>query len=100
LALDDVQKAIGENDVRLYGFVVDNVKTLRRLVADTGGRTWSISNAAEISAATARLADELRHQYLLGYATLALKNGQRHAIKVDVRERGHVVAVRRGFVAE
>jgi Ca-activated chloride channel homolog len=110
VSLSDVQTAIGENDVRVYGFGVDaldakrgerlNIETLRRLSDDTGGHTWTVSNAAEIPAATLRLADELRHQYLLGYATTAVKNGQRHSIKVEVRGRAHAVGVRRGFVAE
>jgi len=109
-SLHDVQLAIGENDVRVYGIGVDafdakrgerlNVDTLRRLGDDTGGRTWTISSAAEIPAATRRLADELRHQYLLGYATTAVKNGQRHSIAVEVRGRRHAVSERRGFVAD
>jgi Ca-activated chloride channel homolog len=110
LSLPDVQKAIGENDVRVYGIGIDaadakrgehlNVETLRRLSDDTGGHAWTVSNAAAISAVTERLANELRHQYLLGYATTAVKNGQRHSVNVEVRERGHAVAVRRGFVAD
>ena len=109
-SLRDVQQAIGQNDVRVYGIGVDaldakrgerlNVNTLRRLGEDTGGRTWTISNAAEIPAATHRLAEELRHQYLLGYATTAVKDGQRHSIAVEIRERRHVVSARRGFVAD
>ncbi|HET9832818.1 MAG TPA: VWA domain-containing protein [Vicinamibacterales bacterium] len=109
LSLRDVQTAIGESDVRVYGLGIDaldakrgerlNIETLRRLSDDTGAHTWTVSNAAEIPAATLRLADELRHQYLLGFATTAVKNGQRHSIKVEVRGRGHAVAVRRGYVA-
>jgi Ca-activated chloride channel family protein len=106
VSLDDVQKAIGESDVRVYGVGVDapdarrgerlNMKTLQRVADDTGGRTEIVGDAASIAAASARIADELRHQYLLGYSTTAPR-GRRHAIRVAVRGRGLKVRARRGF---
>jgi Ca-activated chloride channel family protein len=109
LSLDEVQKAIGESDVRVYGIGVDatdsrrgerlNMKTLQRVADDTGGSTEIVANSAAIPAATARIADELRHQYLLSYSTDVPKDGRRHTIRVDVRGRGLKVRARRGFVA-
>ena len=108
LSLDEVQKAIGESDVRVYGLGVDaadsrpgerlNMKTLQRVADDTGGSTEVVTSSAAIPAATARIADELRHQYLLSYSTDVPKDGRRHAIRVDVRS-GLKVRARRGFVA-
>jgi Ca-activated chloride channel family protein len=101
LSLDDVQKAIGSSDVRIYGVGVNaDMRTLRRVGDDTGGRTEAVNTAADIQAATARIADELRHQYLLGYSTPAPKDGRRHAIRVQVRGRGLKVRARQGFVSE
>jgi Ca-activated chloride channel homolog len=110
LSLDEVQRAIGESDVRVYGIGIDatdgragerlNMKTLQRVADDTGGSTEVVTNSAAIPAATARIADELRHQYLLSYSTDVLKDGRRHAIRVDVRGRGLKVRARRGFVAD
>jgi Ca-activated chloride channel family protein len=106
--LDDVQKAIGESDVRVYGIGVDatdgrrgerlNMNTLRRVADDTGGRADAVVRAADIPAVTARIADELRHQYLISYSTTAPKDGRAHAIRVDVRGGGRKVRARRGFV--
>jgi VWFA-related protein len=68
-------REIGEHDVRIYSI---DVKTDARTTM-------------------ARVAEELRHQYLLGYATAAKKDGNRHAIKVDVRVRGARVRARQAF---
>jgi Ca-activated chloride channel family protein len=109
LSLDDVQKAIGQSDVRVYGVGVDpsdgrrgerlNLKTLQRVADDTGGRTEVVAEPASIAATSSRIADELRHQYLLGYSTTASKDGRRHTIRVAVRGRGLKVRARRAFVA-
>jgi Ca-activated chloride channel homolog len=108
LTLSDVQKAIGESDVRVYGIGVDaidsrsggrlNMTTLRRVADDTGGRADAVSSAADIPAVTARIADELRHQYALSYSTTARKDGRQHAIRVEVRGGGRKVRARKGFV--
>jgi len=109
LSLNEVQKAIGESDVRVYGIGVDatdgrpgerlNMKTLQRVADDTGGSTEIVQNSAAIPAATARIADELQHQYLLSYSTNVPKDGRRHTIRVDVRGRGLKVRARLGFIA-
>jgi Ca-activated chloride channel family protein len=108
LSLTDVQKAIGESDVRVYGVGVDsadsrrgerlNMTTLRRVADDTGGRADAVASAADIPAVTARIADELRHEYLLSYSTTAAKDGRAHAIRVEARGSGRKVRARKGFV--
>ena len=99
LSLVDVQKAIGESDVRVYAIGVDaNMKTLRRVADDTGGRADAVASLAEIPTVTARLADELRHEYLLGYSTTTPKDGRAHTIRVEVSGRGRKVRARKGFV--
>jgi Ca-activated chloride channel family protein len=108
LSLDDVEKAIGEHDVRVIALGIDapgapragrvNVALLRRLADDTGGSTYVIADGGAIPAVTARIADELRREYLLGYATTAL-DGRRHTIRVEVRGRHMKVRARRGFTS-
>ena len=110
LSLAMVQSAIGQSDVRVYAIGVDaadakrgerlNINTLRRLSDETGARAEAVSDSASIRAATARLADELRHQYLLAYSTDAHKDGRPHTIRVDVRGSGQKVRARKGFVAD
>lgn len=108
LSLDDVEKAIGEHDVRVIALGVDapgapradrvNVAVLQRLAEDTGGSTSVVADSGAIPAVTARIADELRHEYLLGYSTTAL-DGRRHTIRVEVRGRRMKVRARRGFTS-
>ncbi len=105
-----VQESIGESDVRVYAIGVDgadarrgerlNMNTLRHLTDETGGSAETVSDTASIRAASARLAAELRHQYLLTYSTDARKDGRTHAIRVEVRGTGLAVRARKGFVAD
>ena len=107
VSLDEVRMAIGLHDVRVYSVGVDapaasggeklKMTAMRDVADDTGGRTWVVSSGADIASATAQLADELRHMYLVSYATTRAKDGRRHSIRVDVRGRGLKVRARRGF---
>jgi VWFA-related protein len=74
---DEALRAVGEHDVRVH---VVNVKH-------------------DAAAEMARVADELRHQYLIGYSTDVPKDGRPHAIRVDVKARGGRVSARGGFEA-
>jgi len=75
--------------------LVTREHTLRE-IGEHDVRVYSIDVKADARTAMARAADELRHQYLLGYATTAAKDGRRHAIRVEVRTRGASVRARRG----
>ena len=70
-------RTIGEHDVRVR---VVNVKK-------------------DPQQASARAAEELRHQYLLGYATMTRADGRRHTIRVEVSGRGLTVQAREAFTA-
>ena len=86
---DEVLRAIGESDVRVYGVGVRaKMDTLRKIADETGGRTEVVNDAAAIPAVTARIAEQLRHQYLLGYSTSAPRDGRSHALRVEVRRGG------------
>ncbi|MBA2306213.1 MAG: VWA domain-containing protein [Acidobacteria bacterium] len=76
-----------------------NVAALRDITDDSGGRTEVIRTARDLDPATAGIADELSKQYYIGYASTAVKDGQWHAIRVEVRNGQYHVRARRGFVA-
>jgi len=98
---DEVRKAIGESDVRVYGVGVRaKMDSLRKIADETGGRTEAVNDAAAIPAATARIADQLRHQYLLGYSTNVAKDGRPHAIRVESRRGGLELRSRKQLAAE
>ncbi len=76
-----------------------NISALRELTDDSGGRTEIIRGARDLDPATAGIAYELSQQYYLGYSATGVKDGQWHAIRVEVRNRDYIVRARRGFVA-
>jgi VWFA-related protein len=76
-----------------------NVAALRDITDDSGGRTEIVRWTRDLDPATAGIADELSKQYYLGYAAAGPKDGRWHAIRVEVRNGGHHVRARRGYVA-
>jgi VWFA-related protein len=76
-----------------------NVAALRDITDDSGGRTEVVRSARDIDPATASIADELSKQYYLGYSSPTKRDGQWHAIRVEVRDGRYLVRARRGYVA-
>ena len=76
-----------------------NASALRDLTDDSGGRTEVVSDAGDLSAATASVADELSRQYSLAYPSPGHDDGQWHAINVTLRNARYRVRARRGYVA-
>jgi Ca-activated chloride channel homolog len=76
-----------------------NAEALRQITDDTGGRTEIVRTFGDLDGATERIADELSMQYYLGYASSGQKDGQWHAIRVEVKDRRLTVRARRGYVA-
>lgn len=73
--------------------------TLRSITDDTGGLTEIVRGPAGLPRATARIADELRRQYDLGYASNRERDGKWHRIRVEVPRRGVIVRARTGYIA-
>ena len=76
-----------------------NADALRQITDDTGGRTEIVRGFEGLDTATARIADELSKQYVLGYTSSVDKDGRWHSIRVTVRDRNLNVRARRGYVA-
>jgi VWFA-related protein len=72
-------------------------RDLRRIADETGGGSFELKKTDELSPTFTRVAQELRSQYLLGFAPATL-DGKLH--KLDVRTRaGHTVRARRSYLA-
>ena len=107
----DVRSALLRSDAFVYAIAIDppsdtrainarvNPYALREITDDTGGRTDVVHDSADLGAATARIADELNHQYVLGYTSPRPPDGQYHSIRVRVTRPDHRVRARRGYVA-
>jgi Ca-activated chloride channel family protein len=76
-----------------------NIAALREMTDDSGGRTEIVRTAADLTPATANIADELSKQYYLGYPSSGKKDGRWHSIRVELRNRNYRVRARRGYVA-
>jgi Ca-activated chloride channel family protein len=108
--LRDVRSALLRNDVFVYAIAIDsadakainarvNVDALRDITNQSGGRTEVVRNSADLADATARIADELNSQYLIGYTSPKGADGAYHSIRVRVAGTDYRVRARNGYVA-
>jgi Ca-activated chloride channel homolog len=106
VALEDVERRLQASDVTLYMIAQGRgvsqeylQKTMQRLTAPTGGRTFSTDSVDQLHGAFGELLDELSNQYLLGYPPANSKRDDAwRTIKVDVE--GHTgVRARQGYRA-
>jgi len=107
----DVRSALLRSDAFVYAIAIDppadtrpinarvNPYALREITDDSGGRTQVVHDSADLGAATARIAEELNHQYVLAYTSPRRPDGQYHTLRVRVTRPGHRVRSRRGYVA-
>lgn len=79
---------------------VGDIKTLEELSEETGGAVFVLDRQDEFGEIFARIADELRTQYSLGYvSTNPEKDGKYREIKIRPKNRNHRVRARRGYYA-
>jgi Ca-activated chloride channel homolog len=109
-SLRDIRTQLLRSDAFVYAVAIDsperqpintrvNPAALREITAESGGRTEIVQSSAELSAATANIAQELNSQYLLGYSSTHAADGQYHSIRVKVSGAGFKVRARNGYVA-
>jgi Ca-activated chloride channel family protein len=71
---------------------------LQKLAEETGGRTFFVSEAAELAQVYGQIERELRSQYFLAFApTPQPKPGERHALAVEVRDGKLRARAARGY---
>ncbi|MEZ5319837.1 MAG: VWA domain-containing protein [Vicinamibacterales bacterium] len=71
---------------------------LRLIAAESGGGYFELAGTEDLADVFARVADELRQQYLLGFVT-PRTDGALHALDVRVTRPGVNVRARRSYVA-
>ena len=108
--LREVRSTLLRSDVFAYAVAIDSPsrqpintrvspEALTDITNPSGGRTEVIHNNDELNAATARIADELNSQYLIGYNPPRGADGQYHSIHVRVNGPGYRARSRNGYVA-
>jgi Ca-activated chloride channel homolog len=106
----EVKSALLRSDAFVYAIAIDspdrqaintrvNAEALRELTGQSGGRTEVVHNSNEIADASARIADELNHQYVLGYVPTHGADGKYHSIRLRVPGFEYRVRARNGYVA-
>ena len=71
---------------------------LPKIAAATGGGYFELTSTADIAATFRRVADELHHQYLIGF-TPQLLDGKMHALAVHASASGALVRARKSYLA-
>ena len=72
---------------------------LHQLATKTGGRLYEANERAQLSEAFSKIAEELRHQYSLGYyPQTTLQTGERREIRVRVDQPDLAVRARDSYV--
>ena len=107
--LYDAVRALVPTDAFVYAIAIDepsgpaiarkfSPQALNDITGPTGGYTEAIKTSADLPRATERIANELNHQYMLGYMPVHAPDGKYHSIRVRVRDGSYMVRARRGYV--
>jgi Ca-activated chloride channel homolog len=104
----DLKQQLVRSDVFLYAIGIDSLDarntrrinpfTLNELTSQGGGYTEIIKSTDELGPATERIAEELNHQYMIGYTPTKRADGKYHSIRVRVTNDSYRVRARRGVV--
>jgi Ca-activated chloride channel homolog len=73
-------------------------RDLRKISDETGGGYFELQKTDELSPTFTRVAQELRSQYLIGFAPVALDN-KVHKLEVKVNRPGMTVRARKSYLA-
>ena len=71
---------------------------LKVVAEETGGGFFELTKKDELGPTFTRVAQELRSQYLIGFAPVAL-DGKVHKLEVRVAKTGMTVRARRSYLA-
>ena len=103
-----LKQKLVRTDVFLYAIGIDSLDarnstrinpfTLNELTSQGGGYTEIIRSTAELGPATERIAEELNHQYMIGYTPTTRGDGKYHSVRVRVTNDTYRVRARRGVV--
>jgi VWFA-related protein len=98
---DDVERRAVREGFMLYAIGMDGTGLdgeIMTMAEETGGGHFALPVGADLSSTFARVADELRRQYLIGFNPTAL-DGKLHRVDVRVGRPGMKVRARRNYLA-
>ncbi|HET7218271.1 MAG TPA: VWA domain-containing protein [Vicinamibacterales bacterium] len=102
----DVRTRATREGFMLYMIGMDTVDThdepqraVNALIAETGGSRFDVKEEEDLHATFARVADELRRQYLIGFSPDA-RDGREHRLDIRAKRPGLQAHGRKSYVAE
>ncbi|MGE3512067.1 MAG: VWA domain-containing protein [Vicinamibacterales bacterium] len=100
-AASDVVAYARQHDVLIYPIAIGHarVPVWAEVAAVSGGRSFAVRDHRELAGTITTIADELRHQYLLGYAPSSAARSGWRSIKVRVARPQTQVRARDGYFA-
>jgi Ca-activated chloride channel family protein len=109
-ALREVRSALVRSDAFVYAIAVDppakrainetvNVSALNEITGGSGGNTELVHQTSDLVAATARIAEELNNQYVLGFYSKLPLDGSYRSLRVRATNPEFRVRARRGYIA-
>lgn len=110
ISLRDLRAALVRADTFVYAVAIDspsrqpinthvNPEALSEITNPSGGHTTVVRDSGELAAATARIAEELNSQYVIGYSSPHPGDGRYHSIRVRAGGGTYRVRARNGYVA-
>jgi VWFA-related protein len=97
----DVERRAVREGFMLYAIGMDGTGLdgeIMTMAEETGGGHFALPEGADLTSTFARVADELRRQYLIGFSPAAL-DGRLHRVDVRVGRAGMKVRARRNYLA-
>jgi len=109
-SLRALKSALLRADAFVYAVAIDspdrqainariNAEALGEITGQTGGSTEVVHTTSDLAGATARIAEELNNQYVLGYSSPHPGDGKYHSIRVKVNREGYRVRARNGYIS-
>lgn len=109
-SLRDLRSALLRSDTFVYAVAIDsplrqpintrvNPEALSEITNPSGGHTTVVRDSGELAAATARIAEELNSQYVIGYSSPHPGDGRYHSIRLRAGGGTYRVRSRNGYVA-
>jgi Ca-activated chloride channel family protein len=108
--LQQAREVIRRTDAFVYAVAIDppdapdrtrvNPEALREITGPSGGYTEVVHGPDDLGPATERIADELNHQYTLGYSSSHPPDGGWRGIRVRVPNHDYFARSRRGYFSE
>ena len=99
---DSVRRSALRDEFMFYAIGLEHTgldSSLASLTNDTGGGHFEVKGADDLSATFLRVADELHHQYVLGFTPVA-RDGKTHKIDVKLKKPGLTAQARKSYEAK